>query len=125
MIKSDDALKKDKKNLLPYFTQNGVDREGDGDQYLANLRHGSWCAFKYFAFDGMESKLTITVSGSAEGTMKVYTDRTLPAVAALAVMPSDTWTSYAGSFNVKAGTMPLYFVYEGSGSLNFQTFIVE
>ena len=34
----------------PYFTQSGGDREGDGDQYIANLQNGAWAGFKYFAF---------------------------------------------------------------------------
>ena len=119
MVKSDEAKKKDKKSLLPYFTQSGEDREEDGDQYIANLRHGSWCGFKYFAFDGSESKLTVTVRGDAAGTLKVYTNRNLPPVASILIKPCEDWKEYTGKLEIPAGTAPLYFAYEGGGSLDF------
>lgn len=121
MVKSDEVKKKDKKNLLPYFTQSGEDREENGGQYIANLRHGAWCAFKHFAFDGTESKVAVTVRGSTAGTLKVYTDRNLPPVAAILVKPSEDWTAYSGKLELSAGTAPLFFVYEGGGGIDFAT----
>ena len=125
MIKSDAARKKDKKYLLPYFTQSGGDREEAGDQYIANLKNGSWCGFKYFAFDGSEQALTLTVRGNAEGTLKVLTDRKFPPAAAVPVKPSETWTAVSGKLKLPAGTFSLYFVYEGSGSLDFNDFVIK
>lgn len=125
MVKSDEAKKKDKKNLLPFFTQSGEDREENGDQYIANLRHGSWCGFKYFAFVGSESRLTVTVRGSAAGTLKLYTDRNLPPVATILVKPCEDWTSFSGKLEIASGEAPLYFVYEGGGSLDFSAFEIE
>ena len=125
MIKSDEAKKKDKKNLLPYFTQSGEDREANGNQYIENLRHGSWCAFKYFAFDGSESKLTITVRGSAAGTVKVCVNRNMPPVASVPVKPSGDWAEYTGELDIPSGEAPLTFVYDGSGSLDFAVFEIQ
>ena len=125
MVKSDEARKKDKKNLLPTFTQSGEDREENGDQYIANLRHGSWCGFKYFAFDGTESELTVTLRGDAAGTLKAYTDRSLPPVASILVKPIEDWAEYSGKIELPAGTSPLYFVYEGGGSLDFTAFEID
>jgi len=127
MIGSDAARKKDKKNLLPFFTQSGEDREENADQYIANLRHASWCGFKYFSFDGTESRLTITYRGDAEGTLKLYTSRnlSLPPVAAITIIPSEDWINSSVNLNLPAGTMPLYFCYEGSGYLDFSTFEIS
>ena len=125
MVKSDDARKKDKKNLLPYFTQSGKDREKDGDQYLANLRDGSWCGFKYFHFDGTERTLTVSVRGSGMGTMKVYTDRSGTSAAAVPVRPSRDWMKRSGTIRLTEGDAPLYFVFEGSGSLDFEGFEIK
>ncbi len=125
MVKSDEAKKKDKKNLLPYFTQGGEDREESGDQYIANLCHCSWCGFKYFAFDGSESKLSITVRGSAAGAVKVYINRNMPPVASVPVKPSDDWTEYSGELDIPSGEAPLTFVYDGSGSLDFAAFEIR
>ncbi len=59
IISSDGAKKKDKKNLYPYFTQSGEDREENSDQYIANMKNGSWCAFKYFECEGCESQISV------------------------------------------------------------------
>ena len=121
-VKSDDARKKDRKNLLPYFTQSGEDREENGDQYIANLRDGAWCGFKYFAFDGTEKQLTITVRGQAEGTLKVFTNRNMLPVASVLIRRSESRTAFSAPLSLLAGTTPLYFVYEGAGSMDFQSF---
>ena len=121
-VKSDDARKKDKKNLLPYFTQSGEDREENGDQYIANLRDGTWCGFKYFAFDGTESRITVTVRGQAEGTLKVFTNRNMLPVASILIRRSEDWAVFSTSLTLPAETAPLYFVYEGAGSVDFQSF---
>ncbi len=125
MVKSDEAKKKDKKNLLPYFTQSSEDRETNGDQYIANLRHGSWCGLKYFAFDGSESKITVILRGNAVGTLKVHTDRNLPPVASILVKPREAWTEYSVKLEIPAGEAPLYFVYEGGGSFDFSVFEIS
>ena len=122
IVKSDDARKKDKKNLLPFFTQSGEDREENGDQYIANLRDGAWCGFKYFAFDGTEIGITVTVRGQAEGTLKVLTNRNMLPVASVLIRRSEEWASYCAPLSLLAGTTPLYFVYEGAGSMDFQSF---
>ena len=121
MVDSGWAWKLDPDHLLPFFTQSGGDREGDGDQYLANLRGGSWCRFKYFSFDGSETSLTVTVRGSA-GTLKVYTDRALPPAASILLSSCENWTAFSAPFSAPAGTAPLCFVYEGAGSLDFESF---
>ena len=60
--------------------------------------------------------------GSAAGTLKVYTDCNLPPVASVPVKPSDDWTEYSEKLEITAGEAPLYFVYEGGGSLDFSVF---
>lgn len=125
MVKSDVARKTDKKNLLPFFTQSGGDRQKNGDQYIANLRSGSWCGFKYFAFDGTESKITVTVRSSQDGTLKVFTDRSLPPVASVEIHPGTNWTDYSGEIKLPAGTSALYFVYEGAESIDFTAFQIN
>ena len=122
ITKSDYARKRDKKDLLPYFTQSGKDREENGDQYIANLRNGSWCAFKYFDFDGSETDISVTVRGSDNGKMKVYTDRNQPPAAVISVKPCQSWTAYSSKLILPPGTAPLYFVYEGSGYIDFSAF---
>ena len=121
----DFAAKRDKKKLLPYFTQSGEDREKNGDQYLANMKDGAWAGIKYFAFDGTERRITVSIRGTAAGTVKVYTNRNMPPVASLLIRPSKDWTEYTGKLSVPVGTAPLVFLYEGPGSLDFLNFTIE
>lgn len=124
-VKSDEAKKKDKKMLLPYFTQSGVDREENGDQYIANMQDGAWCGFKYFAFDGTESSLKVMVRASGEGVLKVSTERGGKPAAEVAVKPCGGWMSFEGVFASQEGTAPLYFTYEGSGKVDFKSFEIQ
>lgn len=125
MVKSDDARKKDKKNLLPYFTQSGADREENGDQHIANMTDGAWAGFKYFSFDGDETTITVTLRGTASGTLQVLTKRGGACAAKIEVKPSVEYAAYRAVFSVPAGIWPLYFVFEGSGALDFQQFIIN
>mgnify|MGYP000204048149 CR=1 FL=1 len=115
---------KDKKKLHPYFTQSGADREKDGDQYIANMTGGAWAGFKYFTFTGGESRLSVKVRGSG-GMRKVFTDRRGKAVCEMTFNPSEEFQSITGKFSVPAGVHPLYFVYEGSGAIDFTGFTIQ
>ena len=125
VCKSDDAKKLDKKGLLPYFTQSGEDREKNGDQYIANLRDGAWCGFKYFAFDGSETKLTVTVRGTGEGALCFGTDREHLNAAKVHVSPAADWTSFDAPISLPKGVHALYVSFSGSGALDFYNFTIE
>ena len=116
VIKSDNAKKRDKHNELPFFTQTGSDREGNGDQYIANLKDGAWCAFKYFAFDGTESSISVTGRGS--GTFLVSTDEAGKNVVSV--------VSVGGTspLSVPKGTHALYFRWQGSAA-DFVSFTIR
>ena len=124
-LQSDTARKVDKKNEYPYFTQSGEDREENGDQYIANMRDGAWCGFKYFVFDGDEKQLTVRVRGTAMGRLKVYTDRAKLPVADVRVTASGDYADFSAPLALSAGVQPLYFVYEGSGAMDFESFTAE
>ncbi len=109
----------------PYFTQSGGDRESDGDQYIANLRDGAWAGFKYFAFTGEEKSISVTVRGSASGTLRVATERGGASVAEIPVAPSTDWAKVSASLTVAPGTAPLYFTYHGDGFVDFTVFDIE
>lgn len=122
MISSDGALKKDKEQLRPYFTQTGEDREDNGDQYIANLKDNAWCGFRYFAFDGSESRIRVSVRSTSYGVLTVHSDLNSEPLAEICVRPGTEWAEYAGDFAAPAGTQPLYFVFHGTGSLDFNCF---
>ena len=109
----------------PYFTQSGGDREGDGDQYIANLQNGAWAGFKYFALAGEEKTISVTARGDANGTLRVTTERGGAPVAEIPITPSPDWSKFSAPLAVKAGTAPLYFTYHGGGAMDFTAFDME
>lgn len=100
--------------LHPYFTQSGKDREGDGDQYIANMRDGATAGFKYFAFDGRETRLSITGRGTGDFTVS-NGEKVLCRVAINGTTP----------IHCPQGTYPLYFTYEGTDAADFISFTIE
>ena len=109
----------------PYFTQRGGDREGDGDQYIANLQNGAWAGFKYFTFTGEEKTVSVTVRGNASGTLCVTTERGGTLAAEIEVTPSSDWDKYSAPLSVKPGKAPLYCTWHGSGAVDFTAFDME
>ena len=109
----------------PYLTQTGADRESDGDQYVANLQNGAWAGYKYFAFTGKESRISVTVRGNAVGTLSVVTSREGLPVAQIALEAKADWSEACASLNIPGGTVPLYFIWQGTGTLDLNSFTIE
>lgn len=100
--------------LHPYFTQSGKDREGDGDQYIANMRDGATAGFKYFAFDGKERALSIM--GKGKGVFIVSNGEKVLGKVAI---------NGTAQMQFPQGTSPLYFTYEGTDAADFISFTIE
>lgn len=109
----------------PYFTQSGGDREGDGDQYIANLQDGAWAGFKYFAFTGAEKRLSVTLRGDGSGTLRVTTERDRSPAAEIPVTASTDWAQFPAPLTVEPGNAALYFTYHGGGAVDFAAFDIE
>ena len=113
---------KDKKNLHPCLTQSGEDRECDGDQYIANLRDGAWCGFKYFKLDQLES-IAVTVRGTGKGWLRVSTEPKGVDIAMIPVRESANWTeAQAPLWTPVTGCKALYFTFCGTGAVDFAAF---
>lgn len=109
----------------PYFTQTGKDRQGHGDQYIANMRDGATAGFKYFEMDGADT-IRVEVGGRATGTIEVYEDRNQSHfVARIEVKVSGPRQWFCAPLQAVYGPRPLYFQYYGSGSMDFYRFTLE
>lgn len=120
IIKSDDASR-DKKDLYPYFTQTGMDRESDGNQYIANMKDGAWAGFKYFKFDGKVHSVSVKVKCTGNGLLRIGTDLN-GGLVDINIHSSDEWITYENSIALPNAVMPLYFKYLGTGSMDFDSF---
>lgn len=105
----------------PYLTQTGPDREGEGDQYIANMRDGAMAGFKYF--DRWDAgTISVEVRGDAAGTMTIRSDPDGEVLSSIAIRAEGNYREFAGDFKCPDGASALYFRYEGTGALNFRTF---
>ena len=113
---------KDKKNLYPYFTQTGVDREDNPNQYIANMRDGATAGFRYFALQG-KTDVSVKVKGEGKGTMEIRFASNGNVVATIPMSGSKEYTEYHALEPIEAeGTYALYFTYKGSASVDFMSF---
>lgn len=105
----------------PYFTQSGPDEETDSRPYIANMQDGAWAGFKYFQFDG-QTAIEVYVRGSADGLLEVRTHQQGEASAEIHIKPSDNWITYTAPLCVLEGKQALYFIFKGSGVMDFKSF---
>lgn len=107
----------------PCFTQSGTDRELDGDQYIAGLCDGAWCAFKYFRFSDAK-RIAVCVRSSAGGTVAVSVSRDGKAAAEIAVQPCAEWTEFSAPLCLPDGIHALYFTFHTAEKMDFSEFIL-
>ena len=116
---------KDRKKCHPYFTQSGTDREGRGDQYIANMRSFATAGFKYFSLEGLRA-ITVRVRGRGKGQMEVRTQPDTAPIAVFSLRQEDSWKEFTGVVNrLVSGTQALYFTYTGEGYVDFTAFTLE
>ncbi len=125
IISSDGAKKKDKKNLYPYFTQSGEDREENSDQYIANMKNGSWCAFKYFECEGCESQISVCTRSAKDALMTVHTSPDASPCAKLELKAGEDWHECTSDLKVPEGVHALYFIIRSDASVDFRSFEIR
>ncbi|MBR3068464.1 MAG: family 43 glycosylhydrolase [Lachnospiraceae bacterium] len=103
----------------PYITQDGGDRNGGPDQYVANVCDGAVVGFKYFDLSKTR-KLRMIVKGNAEGTVEIRTKEDGEPIARIPVTPTREKKGFvtqlpAGLSEKEA----LFFRFNGKGAFNF------
>lgn len=100
----------------PYFTRSSKNREGCGDQCIANMRAGAVAGFKSFRFNGAETAVSVETRGAEDGRFIV-----LDAEGMVAAVP----VNGTGELKIAPGVHPLFFVYEGKGKVDFISFTIH
>lgn len=116
---------KNRSKVHPYFTQSGVDREDNPDQYIANFNDGCVCGFKYLSFAGDEKSISVEIRGHANGKLHVCNSPAGSPVATIDIEANGETKTFVGNLSVKAGTQALYFRYEGQGRFDFLSFEIK
>lgn len=124
------SLPKFKKFGYPCFTQDGQDREDNPNQYIADMTDGAEAGFKYFDF-GQVKEVCVKVRGKGEGRFIISQisgasskDGNVCGTVEIQA-DSDDWTVFTGELHVPQGKGPLYFRYEGEGTIDFYSFILQ
>ena len=115
---------KNAKGCHPYFTQSGKDRDGDGDQYIANFTDGAMAGFKYFDIKEVK-RVGVKVRGNAGGEMVVTNEPFGAPVATIAISPSKEANTFLSEYTGEDGVKALYFTYVGKGKVDFLSFTLE
>ena len=107
----------------PYFTQSGKDREGNGDQYIANMQDGAVAGFKYFDIQDL-SNATVELRGKAEGELFLSDTPDFQTVAALfpVCLNTSKSTRLLAPCTLPNGRRALYFKFQGRGRVDFLAF---
>ena len=106
----------------PYFTQSGRDGDPAAVQYIANMRDGSVCGFKYFQMHGAKA-IRCAVSGVCRGNIEVSDTPEFSTLAAsIPVEAGKTMTNVTAPFRMADGVKALYFRFRGEGAMNFFAF---
>lgn len=109
----------------PYFTQSGRDREGDGNQYIANMRDGAAAGFKYFQIKDV-SEIVLEIQGTADGELQVSEKPDFSVVNAhIPVKITGSRIRCMGSLRIQNGVKALYIRFCGEGMINFYSFELQ
>ncbi|MDO5403736.1 MAG: family 43 glycosylhydrolase [Eubacteriales bacterium] len=95
--------------------------EKDDICYIENIHDGTYIGYKYFSFQG-HSGLSIVYRGIGNGVLRVYTDKAMSdEIGRYSITPNPYWTELCIDI-YENGIKPLFFVYEGEGTIQMLEF---
>jgi hypothetical protein len=95
-----------------------------GEQFIRDITNGTWIGFKYFDFSGIKT-VTITVRGNGSGCFMVSDSLNGKIFAYVPVLGSDHWKEYSASVSLPDGVRPLFFQFDGTGSVEMLDFSIN
>ena len=99
------------------FSDSFPNVTNDGDErFIAEISDGTLIGYKYFEFENVR-KITLTVKGSAVGTVQIRTEMCGVPVAESDIGTSGTWAKTTIETDIADGVHPLYITYSGNGQL--------
>lgn len=95
--------------------------ERDDQCFIDNIHNGTYIGYKYFDFKG-HSTLRIVIRGTGNGVIRVYSDKKmLNELGRYCIKPGNKWTEQRIDI-FENGVKPLFFVYEGSETIQMLEF---
>ena len=87
---------------------------GNGERYISNISKGTRIGYKYFEMYG-KTKVIVSVRGDGNGEFSILADEEKE-VGKVTVESAEAWKEYSTTIQLE-GVYPLYFVYEGEGTI--------
>lgn len=115
---------KEKYENHPFLTQSGIDREENGDQYIADMQDGAVAGFKYFDL-GDTTTISVQVRGNAKGELIVLSSIGGNIMACIPVELNDSYKFFDSKLEVQDTVSALIFQFNGTGYLDFKSFILS
>lgn len=104
------------------YAQTGKDGDVFAKQYVSALKTGEYVGYKYFYFKDT-NKISVTAKAPSGGKIKVYTGAMIGSpIAEIPLSATSEWTKFSQDVKFDNGTEALFFVYEGSGTLDILDF---
>lgn len=96
------------------------------NQYIYNMKDGTVCGFKYFAFDGTEKKIRVRTRSGCDGEMYIYYDEPgKKLLTVISLKKGQKWNWSEAEFASMTGTHAIYMCYKGKGSCDLDSFSIE
>ena len=108
----------------PYLTQTGVDREQEGDQYIANMQDGAVAGFKYFDLQNTR-RISVETGGTAEGIIIVKNSEDGITLAEISLKVSGAKLTFEAPMTPDTEKSALFFMFKGEGELDFHSFTLD
>ncbi len=112
---------KHRKGHHAYFTQHGIDRLDNPNQYIANFNKKTIAAYKYFDFDN-PSTIAVDIKGKATGKIIVSLQEDTDTVAEILISKTKETTRFTAKLATIKGKQALYFKFVGKGNFDFTAF---
>ena len=108
-----------------FLTQDEKDNESIEGQYIKNVNNKTIIGYKYFSFDGTESKINVLIKGKAKGKIIVRDKENGNKLAEIPLNSINKKNEFSGNFNSPKGKSALFFTFEGSGRFSFYEFEIK
>lgn len=89
------------------------------DRFIGEICDNTLIGYKYFDFAGCKN-VSITTRGKGEGSFKIYTELGGEPVGEIKVSATNEWTKLTADVNITDGTHPLYFIYNGTETVDLK-----
>ncbi|MGG4471222.1 family 43 glycosylhydrolase [Paenibacillus alvei] len=109
----------------PYLTQEEVTENEHPVQYIADIKNGCLVGYKYFQIQDV-SKIAVKIRGVFKGKIHVLVEEEGSSITEISVtINSDDWVECENAIMMSAEIHPLFFLFEGDGSLDMLAIIIS